>query len=169
MIDWTVIQSALATWVESVTGVKAWIANQNGPRPAAPYVSLRFVGSESDVAVPARHVEDNANNISVDITHLSEGMLVVELTCFAATAVGSSAAHAILQELRKRARTTARAALKAAGLGIGAFSTIGDFSRAVTAATWEPRALMTARFFVLDVVTENAPYAETAEVTIETE
>lgn len=103
-----------------------------------------------------------------EIAHKARGQRNVTLTmqCFAEDATGTARAGAILDAVRAGAvLPTARDALRVAGVGLADFDAITPISAVVGTTQWEPRAVMTCRFFIASEKSELGTYIERAEVT----
>jgi hypothetical protein len=170
-MSWDTTLAALQAWVASGSGVAAtnvrW-SGQGGTRPSVVWISLGIINESvpgpdwvftEDAAVPVSGAE-----ISYKVRGCRTGTLSIQ--CFAGSAVGSSSPFAILRKLHASARLpTTKAAMLAAGIGLGTMGTVQDTPAIVNTTNFEPRATMTIEFFTANELIETGTYIETVEVT----
>jgi len=169
----TAIESALHAWVVAGSGLGASsviFAAQPGPRPAAPYCTIRIMGI-SPLGSPYRVTEPAAvpaPNADVELSAVDSEQVAVQITAFAGpagAATGATAPDEILAKIRRNAGLPGRIdALHAGGISIASFEPSvvidGQFGGVL-----EPRASMLCRGFISSTVSELVAAIETVEIT----
>ncbi len=169
------MRTAIAAWAYTGTGLptgKVIWADQGGPRPPAPYVSLAIISGDQMRGMDWVDVEDAASPIDgAEISHVVRGPRTCTLSvqCFgtAANAADGPGDSPLALLARMRAYTrlpTVRAALLAAGVGVGTFGDVASVGALISTVTSEPRAAFTVTLNYASEVEELGTYIETAEV-----
>lgn len=167
-MDWPTVQKGIQDWVEG-GGVTAIWADQGGPRPSTPYISMQpyqlvVHGQDWD------KVEINeGGDPGEEVIHRVRGPreLFVRLTCFAAVAVGATMPLAILNTVKTRRRLpSVKSLLQTAGCGVARFSTAVAVP-GIIGTKFEPRATMDVAIFLMEELTELGTLIETLEITNE--
>jgi hypothetical protein len=163
-MDWTTVENAIATWV-ATGGATMW-SDDDGPRPATPFVRMSIDGLLRR-GVDAVTVEDAATpTAGAEIEHKVRGprKLVLTLQCFATSPTGTGRAIAILETIIASARLpTVRAALTAAKLGLGPVGAVKSMGGVINTANFEPRATVEIHLHTVAEQSEFGTYIETVE------
>lgn len=168
---WEVAEAAIRAWVVATSGldgVKVIFAEQNGPRPAVPFATVRLGAVTAVGVVDAVEnlydVEGAAGQEIVQIVH-GQRLLEVEVRAFSARAVGASNAREILALAQASLRfDQVRELLAEAGL------TVLDNGRitvlpVVLDAQWEGRAVLAVTFCFEERVSLATGYIAAVELT----
>src|SRR5690606_2698590 len=105
-----------------------------------------------------------------EIVHRSRGMreATLSIQCFAGVdgaATGASAPAALLHSVVAAANLpTRRAALNAAGVGIGSLGPVQSIDGVLGSSVFEPRATLEVRLFLTGEVTELGTYVESVDL-----
>jgi len=163
--DWITIEDAIATWVALGGAAVAW-AEDDGPRPAKPFVSMHVDGI-ARIGQDWTDIQDAAAPVAgAEIEHLVRGTrsLTLTLQCFASSPTGTLAAVGILEKIITAARLpTARAALNDAKLGVSAIGPVRSIGKVINSADFEPRAVVEVTLFTVAEQVETSTYIETVE------
>lgn len=169
--NWATYEGALREWVLEASGLAAGsiiFAEQDGPRPTAPFAVIRVGDIHALGAV-------DTNDSTYD-PYAPEGEEMVETTrgqrevtvtvqAFTASAIGGGSARALLSKVQTALNSRAiRDVLHEAGLTCfdrGSISVIP----AILDTRWEGRAVLTARFYLEETVTYATGYITQTELT----
>lgn len=174
------LRAAVAAWARTSTGYAAgkviW-SGQGAPRPPAPYISLAIISGDQMKGLDWLDVEDAAAPVDgAEIAHVARGprtaTLSVQAFGLAASAADASGDSplAVLAAMRAKARLpTIRAALLAAGVGVGTMTDVIPVDALISTVTAEPRAAFTVTVNYVSEVEETGTYIETVEVDAELE
>lgn len=170
------LRAAVAAWAyagtDLPTGKVIW-ADQGGPRPVAPYVSLAIISGDQLHGMDWVDVEDADSPIDgAEIRHVVRGPRTCTLSvqCFGLTAtaadgVAGASPLALLARMRAHTRLpTVRAALVAAGVGVGTLGDVASVGSLISTVTSEPRAAFTVTLNYTSEVEELGTFIETAKV-----
>lgn len=169
------IENAIHAWVVAATGLNAakiiW-RNQNGPRPARPFVVLSL-GGVREVATPwTRNVDTpfvapaEAPPQGQEITYTVRGVERLRVTFEAYTDVTTGAGSAVdyLRLIRgKLALPSVRGPLWTAGVGVAAFGDVTVLDFLENQAQQLGRAQMDCGVYVATEFTETGTFIETAD------
>jgi hypothetical protein len=169
-MQWSTIEDGIHAWVTSGSGLAAskviW-AQQDAPRPAAPYIAIR-VQSVRAMGQDWIDIEDAADpQPGAEINHVARGMreLTVTLQAFGTAGIGSSSPTALLSRVVSAMRLpTSADALRAAGFSVGTVDPILSLDAVRGFSVFEPRAILTLRGFAVSEMTESGTYIEFLEV-----
>lgn len=164
------IENAIHAWVLAATGLAAskvvW-RNQNGPRPARPFIVLSL-GGVQEVATPWIQNQDTPSPAppGEEITYSVRGVerLRVTFECFTDTTTGSSSAIDYLRLVRgKLNMPSIRSALWAAHVGVATFGDVLVLDFLENSAQQLGRAQMDCGIYVPTEFTERGTFIEFAE------
>lgn len=165
-MSWGGIELALRSWA-LVAGVPVIWGQQDGERPAAPYISL-LMTSVAEVGHDWLDVIDNpAPSAGAEILHRARGQRrgVLSVQCFAGPATGDSSPTRLLEAMRSAVRLPSVAdALNIAGvaaLGFGGVLTLGG----AVGGHFEPRAAMEVYLSLTSEVSETSTYIQHVQIT----
>lgn len=170
MIAWTTVEDAIQLWVRTAAGVSSdrvmW-AQQNNPRPVAPFVTLRVTRMRR-IGQDWIDVEDNPTPTpGNEIIHRARGVreMQVSLQCIGGQGFGTSAPIAILENVISYLRLpTVHDALVAAGVGVARFSQVISIDGVVGSTLFEPRATLDFFAFLAEEVEETGTFIEFVEL-----
>lgn len=161
------IQSAIATWVETSTGLPTFWANQDYTRPQEAYVLIN-----STVSPMARPWIDGSVNPSPSAgaeavyTARTVERLTLTIQIFNTSTLGVGSASDLLSDLALASQLPTRAeALCTAGWSPAAFSDVTDISAPSGAAYFEPRTLMTCFGHTAPEASETGTIVSAVEIT----
>ena len=164
-MTWSAVLEALRVWVATASGTTTIFWQQEGARPASPYITIRVTLRRT--GQDWLDVEDAVAPVEgAEIVHYARGTreLAVTLQAYGGSAVGASAPAALLDLVQAKAiLPTARDALNAAGIGLGTFGPIQVVDILRNGDVLEPRAVMEVRGFVASEVFETGTFIETVE------
>lgn len=162
------IEDAIRSWVATGTGLTVIWADQNGPRPAAPFVALGRPTIRGQ-GIDWLDIEENpGGDPGEDQTFTARGPRTVEITaqCFAADATGAAGAAVYLETLRSKARLPSqRATLHAVKTALAMFGPVQSSAEVTNSADIEPRAIATLTFHTTASASELGTWIETADIT----
>jgi hypothetical protein len=172
-IAWHTVEDALHAWAVAGTGLAAeqviW-AQQAGPRPEGPYVSLRLItvqplGQDWSDSADADDPQPGAE-IAFRTRGVREAQLSVQ--CFAGVdgnATGGATPLARLMAMVAIARAPfQQTALNAAGIGVASFGPVQSIDAVLGSSVFEPRAVMDVRLFLAAEVVTVGTYVEFVEI-----
>lgn len=166
-ISWTTLQAAIHAWVVAGSGLvagKVIFEEQNGNRPAEPFVGITF-GTLAPLGLDElTHVYNAGGAAGAEITQTVRGMrtLVVRLQCYA-DPIGANAAHATLSKVQAAlALPTVKDALVVAGLGLAGMGSVVPLGK-VLGTTWKGRAVLDVSFNVSETVSATTTFIEIVE------
>lgn len=148
--------AAIYAWAAAATVRPVIWANQNGPQPASPYVTLQVTAAPQEGDAEVFDGVSGAGLVDIRLTRL----WTVQVACFGAGAVGE------LQELLKALhKITVQQALRAAGTCyVRVLSGPTDVPE-VTGTTWQPRAVMDVQFRAAEDYTDDVGLIERVRFT----
>ena len=97
----TTLSKEIQEWVTLKSGLTTIWINQNGNRPAAPYIQLE--ANESKVGMPIRSKADAAvpaPGAEIEIIFHQKKKLTLRLTCFGGEALGDNSPWSTLNNLQ---------------------------------------------------------------------
>ncbi len=170
--DWTAIENALYTWVQTASGLAAaqviWAAQGDDlNRPAGQFVTLKMGNDRPLGAAPAlSHTYDagaaNGQQIILKVDEVRE--LVVSVQVYGGPATTGTSARAIATKIQNAlGLPTRRAALATAGLSPFDRGQILNVPE-VLDADFEARAVFDVRFYVGDGAEERTTYVQSVEI-----
>lgn len=165
-MSWGAIEVALRSWA-LVAGVPVIWGQQDGERPAAPYISL-LVTNVQQVGQDWLEIGDNPKPVAgAEVIAYARGQRRVTLSvqCFAGPATGDSSPARLLEAMRSARKLPSVAdALNDAGVGVLSFAPILTLG-GVVGGHFEPRAAMDIYLLVTSEVSETATYIQHVQVT----
>ena len=169
-IAWVALEKAIQDFVVTTSGLGGasviW-ADQNGPRPDAPYIDMELVleriGRDwidvDDAAAPSSGAE-------IDLKVRGQRRLSIRLRCFGATSVGVTSPKAILNDVVSKSLVpSVQDALVLAEIGMAEFSQIQNVTGVLNSTKLEPRAMLDITAFVASEVSETGTYVSDVDVT----
>lgn len=165
--DWQTAENAIHSWVSNQTGITTIWANQSGPRPDTPFITLSIssfvqVGQDS-ITSSFNPSADQGEEITLTVG--GNRQISLQIQCFGEDAVGASSPRAIISQLKASLRLPSNNQnLIDAGLfPHGIVSTVDV--PAVVATGFEPRTIMDTNFFIWEEITETTGYIDTVSGT----
>lgn len=168
-MNWTDVENAIHSWVVAGSGLAAnqviW-SQQEGPRPAGAFVSLRVsslraVGQDWNDVVDISNPEPGAE---IELRTRGVRELALSIQCFAGAGIGATSALAVIGGIVDAAGTLSRRdALNAAGIGVLSLGPATSID-GILGASFEPRAILEARLALASELSEAATYIQSAEV-----
>lgn len=175
---WEAVQAAIHAFVVAATGIAAsrvrW-ADQGGDQPSSSggaWISLSVL-AEGPVGRPWVDVEDAETPApGAEIEHVARSMNAgtLSIQIYGASAQGNSSGLAILRKLRPALGLPSIREIVSGVVGFGAFELARNIPALINATYFEPRAVVTCRFFTAAELrataagTEVGTYIETVEV-----
>jgi hypothetical protein len=156
-------------WVASATGLSLTssviLANQDGPRPSAPFMTIAL-GDLVSAGWPDA-VSHEYDSIEDELIHTATGTrsLAVSIQAFTDEPNGDNTAAERLETLRTSMQLpTAKERFAAAGLSPYFAASVRQVPELYRTET-QGRALLEVRFYVTTTATETGTYIETVEAT----
>ena len=166
-IVWATIENALRAWVKTGSGYAdskiIWV-DQNGPRPANDFITLRIgdlvsLGAVDELRVTTNLANPNGSEIVLEVNGLREFTLSIQ--AFNTATVSTSTSREVLSKVQAALKLpSVRALLNAAGLGPFDMGSVKNIS-ALLQTKFEARAILETRFYVNETVSENTGYINT--------
>lgn len=170
--DWENYERAIVDWIAQATGFpagKVVRSNQDGPRPAPPFVEVSFGGLVPLGAVDAvENFFDVEADPGAEVVQLIRGQRELDVTvrAYTVSAVGIASARAVLSLCQLALRTdTTRARLSDLGNVTVFDNGVIRAIPAVLGAKWEGRAELTCRFYVEETLESRTGYIAAVEAT----
>lgn len=170
-MDAAAIQNALRGWVAVATGItlaSVIMADQDGPRPAKPFATVRLsavlpLGAYDGVYTSmVAGTPDPREEVLVTVAGHRE--IVVSIQVFTATTQGSASALVLANKLKSAASLPSQQAVfDAAGASLFEVGQVRDLSAVFRTAN-EGRAQVDARLYATESLTETTTFIETAVV-----
>jgi hypothetical protein len=168
---WEYIERAIRDWIVTASGLpseKVIRAEQDGPRPAAPFITVRM-GDLIPLGMVdgLEHEYDNEAANGQEIVQQARGPreLSVEIRAYTESAVGALSARALLSLCQLSLRfETIRDALRDLGLTVFDNGTISSIP-IVLETKWEGRALLACRFYLEEYVELRTGYIASVRLT----
>jgi hypothetical protein len=165
-LSWEAIQTAIVTsWIQpQAAGYTVLLANQDGNKPARPFITYRF-GDILPVGTDQRTYpyDEDTDTMTETVSGQREVALTVQV--FSAGTVGSNRAAAVLERIRTAlGLSVPRAALRNAGITPFQTGPVQDLT-ALNDADFEGRAALTVRCTVTETVAQEIGYFNQVEVT----
>lgn len=172
-MNWEPIENALRSWVRVASGFDdsavIW-DNQNGSRPARPFITLHLEGPLALGAVDAvTHKYSATRPAGAEIEIKAEGPreLTLSIQCYGLSPIGSDSPRAVLSRVQtKLGLPSVKDALGAAGVSVFDKGRIQDLSEILDTG-FEARALLEVRCYAVESATETSTYIKTVELTDE--
>lgn len=162
--------AAVRTWVMAGTGLPTGsviIADQDGPRPAKPYATVKLASIAALGAYDeSKHEYDAGADPGEEITITTGGHreLVVSVNVYTPASTGSAGALAFAMKLRSAASSeTTTTAMQAAGASLFDVGQVRDLS-AIDRTKFEGRAQLDARLYTTDSTSETTTFIESVTV-----
>jgi hypothetical protein len=173
LVSWSNHEKAIRAWIVSATGLpesKVIRAEQNGPKPAAPFIDIRLGGLTPVGIVDAvENYYDNEAANGEEIVQMIRGSreLEVSIRAFTESAVGDDTARALLSVAQLALRLDSiRDALAEAGLSPFDNGRIAAIP-VVLETRWQGRAQLVCRFYLEETLSERTGYIASVELTNE--
>lgn len=168
-MNWTTIENAIVAWMleSGLDASKMHWSQQNADRPAAPYIAMRLTGITKSGSDWNTAVDNPSPSAGEEITVYTRGPreATLEVQCFSVDGFGAASALAYLTKVATAmGKGSVRAALDAAGVGIGNVTPVQSIDGFIGDTIFEPRAIMSVNLFLAEETSENTTYIETVEV-----
>jgi hypothetical protein len=170
--DWTAIEDALFTWVQSASGLAAakvlWSAQATDVnRPTGQHVEIRIgtdtpLGAAPYVSHEYDEDADAGEEITISVNEVRELVFVVQVFGGATTTSSSSRSVATLIQ-NALGLPSVRTLLETAGLSPFDRGKIEHVPELLD-ADFEPRAILEVRFYVADGISEVTGYIDSVEI-----
>lgn len=164
-------EKAIQNWVVIGSGLAAdkviW-SQQDGPRPASPYIALRPASLAATGIDWVDVVDSEAPTPGNEIEYHVRGPRIVELwmQCHGVVATGDQSPVAILESVRTSHRLpSVRKPLKDAKIGVADSTPVSYLGSTINNANFEPRAVMSVTLHLASDVSEPGTVIESAEIT----
>ncbi len=170
-LAWSTFEAALRTWIKtgsSLTDEYVRFADQKVAKPTSgSFITVR-VGDLIHTAGVDERRRTASVTVGAEVVHTVTGLreVVVSLQAFSAATVGSDSARALLGRVQAAlGLDSVRFAFHAAGCSCFDSGTVKSLSVAVPGnqTVFEGRAVLEARFYVVETVAETSTYIETVE------
>lgn len=169
-IAWDTIMPAIKAWVVAASGLNAdhvvW-GQQNAPRFADTFVVLRIL--TVDHLGEGDYVTTEANpspspGAEIIRRALGTARVTMTMTCFAPVIGAAGAVSLIETVLASDNLPSVCDALSAAGVSIVNWDGVQSTDAVINSAKFEPRAVVTIRFFCVSIVSETGTNIDTVNV-----
>lgn len=169
----TTVEAALAAWVRAATGLADGVVRwgEQDVSRARPMITLRIISVRQLGQDWIQTVTNPTPSAGAEVVMTARGNreAVVSIQAFAEDAVGANSARAYLERVRSAAMLPVRrAALAAAGIGIGSLSTVQSMGGPLGSSLFEPRATLEARVFLTSEASETGTIIESVAIENET-
>ncbi len=176
-INWATIKDALHAWIVAGSGLAAGrviFSGQNLGRPPGDdaSITIKFSGIVTEKLWSITYKDNPSPSPGAELLKIAkaEAEITYQLTCWPpSTATDATEAHSYLQEVIANGQLDARKeVLKAAGIGFPRFETVLPLDGFVNVTRFEPRAVVTFRFYTTAQITQSITYIETVNVELDT-
>jgi len=166
-MNWVTLQAAMVAWVRNASGLVTIWADQNGPRPDAPYMLLTEL-THTGIGIDWYDVKDTVSPApGEEVTFTLRGVreMVLNIQCFGGAAQGDLSPRAYLETVRAKSRLPSiRTPLRTANIGVLTFGSILSVSAPLDVTVYEPRASLDVTLSLAQELTETGTSIDSVEI-----